>query len=73
MFEIVPREKLITRVQVTAVGYRPGEAYDDLFQRFRLGDAYTLEKLRAHFDKTAATSPTDSKSPKKPQLPKKVE
>jgi uncharacterized protein YndB with AHSA1/START domain len=50
VFEVVPLEAQKTRVVVTAVGYRPGEAFDDLFRKFRRGDAYTLEKLRAHFD-----------------------
>lgn len=59
VFEIVPLEAQKTRVVVTAVGYRPGEAFDDLFKKFRWGDAYTLEKLREHFEpKPAAAAPS---------------
>ncbi len=56
VFEISPSGSHSTRISVTAVGYRPGEAYDDLFKKFRWGDAYTLEKLRALFDPKAAPS-----------------
>ena len=59
VFEVVPLEKQKTRLVVTAVGYRPGEAFDDLFKKFRWGDAYTLEKLREHFDpKPSAAAPS---------------
>ena len=71
VFEIIPAEKQRTKVLLTAVGYRPGEAFDDLFKKFRWGDAYTLEKLRARFEKPPATSPSDSKGLKEPQ--KKVQ
>jgi hypothetical protein len=64
VFEIVPAEKQMTRILVTAVGYRPGEAFDDLFKKFRWGDAYTLEKLRARYDKTPAAPAADAKSQK---------
>ncbi|HAM73767.1 MAG TPA: hypothetical protein DCM86_19200 [Verrucomicrobiales bacterium] len=50
VFELLPVEGGKTRMQLTAVGYRPGEAYDELFKSFRWGNAYTLEKLRALFD-----------------------
>jgi len=73
VFEIVPAEKQMTRILVTAVGYRPGEAFDDLFKKFRWGDAYTLEKLRARFEKTTTTSPSDSKSQKELQPQDKVQ
>jgi len=73
VFEIVPGAKGTTRVLLTAVGYRPGEAYDDLYKKFRWGDAYTLEKLRARFDKTAGTSASDPTSQQEPKLPRKVE
>ena len=56
VFEIIPVDSRRTRILVTAVGYRPGEAYDDLFKKFRWGDAYTLDKLRIHFDKSQTTS-----------------
>ncbi len=49
LLELIPESAGQTRVQLTAVGYRPGPAYDDLFPKFRWGDAYTLEKLRLHF------------------------
>lgn len=51
VIEITPSESSNTsRVVLTAVGYRKGEAYDDLFKKFRWGDAYTLDKLRARFE-----------------------
>ena len=39
-----------TRVVLTAPGYRAGEAYDSLYKKFRFGDSYTLENLRAKFE-----------------------
>lgn len=70
VFEMVPGEKQKTRIVITAVGYRPGEAFDDLFKKFRWGDAYTLEKLRAHFDKANTSSPSNPQSQKvlQPQI-----
>lgn len=50
LVEIVPLKKQKTRVVTTAAGYRPGQAYDDLFKMFRWGNAYTLEKLRQKFE-----------------------
>ena len=50
VLEVVPAEKGKCRVLMTAAGYLPGAAYDDLFKHFRWGDAYTLEKLRATFE-----------------------
>lgn len=38
-----------TRVQLTAVGFEPGAAFDDLYTKFSFGNAYTLEKLRERF------------------------
>ena len=73
VFELVPAEKQMTRILVTAVGYRPGEAFDDLFQKFRWGNAYTLEKLRTRFEKTATTSASDSKSQKELQPEKRIQ
>lgn len=35
-----------TRVVVTGTGFVPGPAYDTLFQRFKAGNSWTLEKLR---------------------------
>jgi hypothetical protein len=63
VFEIVPMGKQKTWLLLTAVGYRAGEAFDDLFKKFRWGDAYTLEKLRARFEKPAPAPPADTKGP----------
>jgi len=38
-----------TRVTLTAVGFAPGPAYDDLLAKFRVGNAYTLDRLRLRF------------------------
>jgi len=73
VFEIMPAEKQTTRILVTAVGYRPGEAFDDLFKKFRWGDAYTLEKLRARFAKPATNSPLNSKGLKERQPQDKMQ
>ena len=73
VFEIIPTGKQMTKVLLTAVGYRRSEAFDDLFKKFRWGDAYTLEKLRARFEKPPATSPSDSKGQKEPQPQKRVQ
>ena len=50
LIELVPHGKDKTLATLTAVGYRPGEAYDDLLKKFHWGDAYTLEKLRQRFE-----------------------
>lgn len=55
LLEVIPLKKKKARVVLTAVGYRPGEAYDALYKHFRWGDAYTLDKLRALFEPGAAT------------------
>ena len=57
--ECVPLEHKRTRVVVTAVGYRPGAAYDVLFKKFRWGDAYTLDKLRSRFETGRSTAPAE--------------
>ena len=36
----------VTRVTLTAVGYKPGEPYDTLYRHFGWGNAYTLMKLK---------------------------
>jgi uncharacterized protein YndB with AHSA1/START domain len=59
LIEIVPLKKKKTRVVLTAVGYRRGEAYDTLFKHFRWGDAYTLDKLRLRFETGRSTAPTE--------------
>ncbi len=40
-----------TRVTITGVGYKPGAAYDTLFQHFAWGNAYSLMKLKESFVK----------------------
>jgi uncharacterized protein YndB with AHSA1/START domain len=45
-----------TKVTLTAVGFRPGAAYDDLYKKFRWGDSYTLERLRAVFEPKAGAA-----------------
>lgn len=57
VIEIAPNNTGGSRVSLTAVGYRPGEAYDTLFKHFRWGDAYTLDKLRERFEPAKATAP----------------
>jgi uncharacterized protein YndB with AHSA1/START domain len=47
-----------TRVDMWAVGYRPEPAFQDLFAKFRMGDAWTLEELRKRFAGTAAGTNT---------------
>ena len=65
LIEVVPLKKRKTRVVLTAAGYRPGEAYDALFKKFRWGDAYTLDKLRTRFEpggrRVSSLSPTVSR------------
>jgi hypothetical protein len=60
---LVPHGKDKTLVTLTAVGYRPGEAYDDLLKKFQWGDAYTLDKLRQRFEPHPA-SPGGNTEPK---------
>ena len=62
LFEIIPLKKKKTRIQITAVGYRSGEAYDTLFKNFRWGDAYTLDKLRLRFEGGNPTPPMENKN-----------
>ena len=38
-------------VTLTAVGYRREPAFDDLYGKFRMGDAWTLDELRKSFTK----------------------
>ena len=40
-----------TRVTLTAVGYKPGAAYDTLYKHFSWGNAYSLVKLKESFTK----------------------
>jgi uncharacterized protein YndB with AHSA1/START domain len=60
LFELIPVGEKETRVVLTAVGYRPGEAYDTLFKHFRWGDAFTLEKLRSRFATGQSTAPAET-------------
>ena len=71
VFELLPVGGQKTRMVVTAEGYRPGEAYDELFRKFRRGDAYTLEKLRSRFDKSSKSPATEAKSQDELEPPKK--
>jgi uncharacterized protein YndB with AHSA1/START domain len=48
VFELRP-EGAGTRLTVTGVGYGQGPAYDWLLDKFKQGDAWTLEQLRASF------------------------
>lgn len=40
-----------TRLTLTAVGYKPGAAYDTLYKHFGWGNAYSLMKLKESFVK----------------------
>jgi uncharacterized protein YndB with AHSA1/START domain len=40
-----------TKVTLTAVGYKPGQAYDTLYKHFGWGNAYSLTKLKESFTK----------------------
>lgn len=60
ILEIAPRDAGGSRVALTAVGFRPGEAYDELFKHFRWGDAYTLDKLRERFETARTVAPKDT-------------
>jgi uncharacterized protein YndB with AHSA1/START domain len=64
VLEIVPMKRKQTRVILTAVGYRAGEAYDALFKHFRWGDAYTLNKLRLRFETGHPSAPIESEETK---------
>ena len=62
ILELAAIDDKTTRVTATSVGFKPGEAYDSLFAKFRWGNAYTLEKLRQRFEPKPA-SPVSSKQP----------
>jgi uncharacterized protein YndB with AHSA1/START domain len=49
VFELKPAAHGATRITVTGVGYGEGPAYDWLLDKFKQGDAWTLEQLRASF------------------------
>lgn len=48
-----------TRVRLWAAGFKPEPAYRDLFVKFRMGDAWTLDALRKRF----ADRPADGTQP----------
>lgn len=60
VLEIAPADGGGSRVTITAMGYRRGEAYDELFKHFRWGDAYTLNKLLERFEQARPAVPKDS-------------
>lgn len=47
--ELEPVGANATRVRITGAGYRPGKAYDTLYERFEWGNAYSLDQLRLRF------------------------
>jgi uncharacterized protein YndB with AHSA1/START domain len=53
--ELEPVGARATRVRVSMLGYRGGEAFDALYRHFDWGNAYTLDKLRER----ATTGPVD--------------
>jgi hypothetical protein len=64
VLEIAPGVDGGSRVTLTAVGYRPVEAYETLFKNFRWGDAYTLDKLRLHFETGSSPASKETKEEK---------
>lgn len=53
--EVRPLSPGATALTITAVGYRPGPAFDDLYAKFREGDAWTLAELKKNFTKGGVT------------------
>ncbi len=53
-----------SRITLTAVGFRPGLAYDELYKHFRWGDAYTLDKLRLYLETGPSSAPVELKEVK---------
>ena len=51
VFELEPAGAGRTRVRLSGVGFRPGAAYDDLYGKFRGGNAYSLDIFRKSFEK----------------------
>ncbi|MBX7249363.1 MAG: SRPBCC domain-containing protein [Caulobacteraceae bacterium] len=43
---LTPRPDGSTEVTVTGVGFRPGASFDDLYAKFRMGNAWTLQNLK---------------------------
>lgn len=48
-----------TRVRIWATGYRPEPSFRELFAKFRMGDAWTLEELRKRFAATPSAETPD--------------
>lgn len=51
IIEFAARDANTTRVTLTNAGYGPGAGFDDVYNHFAWGDAYTLHELRARFVK----------------------
>jgi uncharacterized protein YndB with AHSA1/START domain len=49
----VPAGERITRVTLQNPGYRDGEKFDGVYKHFLMGNRWTLEKLREHFETPA--------------------
>ena len=49
LIEVRPSAPGASIVTLTAVGFRRTPAFDDLYARFRMGDAWTLDQLRKSF------------------------
>jgi uncharacterized protein YndB with AHSA1/START domain len=58
VLEWAPIDSKRCRVTLTAAGFRATPAFDELFARFRWGNAYTLQKLRERFDPGARETAT---------------
>ena len=56
VMELEPVGKKETRLTLSGVGFRPGAAYDDLYGKFKGGNAYSLDLLRKSFAAPAATA-----------------
>ena len=50
-----------TRLTLSGVGFRPGAAFDDLYGKFKGGNAYSLDLFRKSFGPLAETSAPPSK------------
>jgi uncharacterized protein YndB with AHSA1/START domain len=69
VFELAASGKDATRLVVTGVGYGEGPAYDWLLDKFRDGDAWTLEQLRASFEGKPRAQARSAPSFTKPPTP----
>jgi uncharacterized protein YndB with AHSA1/START domain len=67
VFELRPAAHGATRITVTGVGYGEGPAYDWLLDKFRQGDAWTLEQLGASFARKTRASAKSAPSFAKPK------